>query len=73
MGALTNAETTLATIETAAGSLPAEGRTALKALVEAALPTLRSSIDGLLGDSAISAILKPTLDTVLARLTAIAG
>jgi hypothetical protein len=67
--ALTEADTTLGGLESAVSSLPAEGKTALQALIAGALPALKTTIDGLLGDSAISAILKPTLDGILAKLT----
>jgi hypothetical protein len=73
VASLTNADTALGTLETAAGSLSAEGKTALGALVAAALPALRTSIDGLIGNEAISAVLKPTLDNILAKLTTLGG
>jgi hypothetical protein len=71
--ALSEADTALGSIGTAAGSLSAEGKSALGALVAAALPALRTSIDGLIGNEAISAVLKPTLDSILAKLTTLAG
>ncbi len=71
--ALTEADTTLGGLESAVSSLSGEGRTALQALIAGALPALKSTIDGLLGDSAISGILKPTLDSILARLTTMGG
>jgi hypothetical protein len=71
--ALTEADATLGGLEGAVGSLSAEGKTALQALIAGALPGLKSTIDGLLGDSAISGILKPTLDGILAKLTAYGG
>jgi hypothetical protein len=71
--ALTDADTTLGGLESAVSSLSGEGKTALQALIAGALPALRTTIDGLLGDSAISGILKPTLDSVLARLTTMGG
>jgi hypothetical protein len=37
------------------------------------LPALKTTIDGLPGDSAISGILKPTLDSILAKPTAFGG
>jgi hypothetical protein len=71
--ALTEADTTLGGLESAVSSLSAEGKTALQALIAGALPALRTTIDGLLGDSAISGILKSTLDSILARLTTMGG
>lgn len=71
--ALSEADTALGSLETAAGSLSAEGKSALGALVAAALPALRTSIDGLIGNESISAVLKPTLDSILAKLTTLAG
>jgi hypothetical protein len=67
--ALTEADTALGGLESAVSSLSGEGRTALQALIAGAIPALQTTIDGLLGDSAISGILKPTLDSILARLT----
>jgi hypothetical protein len=71
--ALTETDTTLGGLESAVSSLSGEGRTALQALVAGALPALQTAIDGLLSDSAISGILKPTLDSILARLTTMGG
>ncbi len=71
--ALTEADATLGGLEGAVSSLSAEGKTALQALIAGALPALKSTIDGLLGDSAISGILKPTLDGILAKLTTFGG
>lgn len=71
--ALTEADTTLGGLESAVSSLSGEGKTALQALIAGALPALQTAIDGLLGDSAISGILKPTLDSILARLTTMGG
>jgi hypothetical protein len=71
--ALSEADTALGSLETAAGSLSTEGKSALGALVAAALPALRTSIDGLIGNESISAVLKPTLDSILAKLTTLAG
>ncbi len=71
--ALTEADTTLGGLESAVSSLSGEGKTALQALIAGALPALQSTIDGLLGDSAISGILKPTLDSILAKLTTLGG
>jgi hypothetical protein len=71
--ALTEADASLAEVQTAAASLPAEGTTALQALVSGVLPALQSTIDGLLADSAMGPILKPVADGILAKLTALAG
>jgi hypothetical protein len=71
--ALTEADTTLGGLESAVSSLSGEGKTALQTLIAGALPALQSTIDGLLGDSAISGILKPTLDSILAKLTTFGG
>lgn len=71
--ALAEADTTLGGLESAVSSLSGEGKTALQALIAGALPALQTTIEGLLGDSAISGILKPTLDSILARMTTLAG
>jgi hypothetical protein len=67
--ALAEADTTLGGLEGAVSSLSGEGKTALQALIAGALPALQTTIDGLPGDSAISAILTPTRDSILAKLT----
>jgi hypothetical protein len=67
--ALTEADATLGGLERAVSSLSGEGRTEFQALITGALPALQSTIEGLLGDSAIGGILKPTLDSILAKLT----
>jgi hypothetical protein len=71
--ALTDADTALGGLQSAVGSLSAEGKTALQTLIGGALPALRTSIDGLLADSAIGPILKPVLDGILAKLTTYGG
>ncbi len=73
MVSLTDADTKLAGLETAVGRLPGEGKTALVTLIGGALPTLRTTADGLLADSAIGPILKPVMDSILGRLTSYAG
>lgn len=70
---LTDAEKALGGLETAVGTLTGEGKTALQTLIGAALPALKTTIDGLLGNSAIAPILKPVLDTILAKLTTFGG
>jgi hypothetical protein len=68
--ALTDADTALGGLETAVGALTGDGKSALQGLIGGALPALRTTVEGLLGDSAIGPILKPVLDSILARLTA---
>jgi hypothetical protein len=70
---LTEADTALAGIQTAAAGLPAEGTSALQALVAGALPALKTTADTLLADSTLGPILKPIVDGLLAKLTALAG
>jgi hypothetical protein len=70
---LSDADTALGGLQTAVGALTGEGKTALQALIGGALPALKTTIDGLLGDSAIGPILKPALDGILAKLTAFGG
>jgi hypothetical protein len=70
---LTDADTALGGLQTAVGALTGEGKTALQTLIGGALPALRTTIDGLLADSAIGPILKPVLDGVLAKLTSYGG
>ncbi|MCX7298794.1 MAG: DUF937 domain-containing protein [Rhodobacterales bacterium] len=53
--------------------LPEAGRGQLKTLVDGALPTLRSTVDTLMGDSAIAAVLKPVVDPILTSLASLAG
>lgn len=70
---LTDADTALGGLQTAVGALTGEGKTALQALIGGALPALKTTIDGLLGDSVIGPILKPALDGILAKLTTYGG
>ena len=65
--------TALGGLEGAVSSPSGEGETALQALITGAVPALQATIDGLPGDSAISAIVKPTLDGILPRLTTLGG
>jgi hypothetical protein len=73
VGALTEADTALGGLESAVGALSGEGKTALAALINGALPALRTTIDGLLANSAVAPIVKPALDGILAKLTAYVG
>lgn len=68
--ALTSVRDDLAGMETTVAGLPPEGKSALQSLITGALPTLRETNDKLLGDSAISGVIKPVLDDILNRLTA---
>jgi hypothetical protein len=70
---LTDADATLGGLEAAIGGLSGEGKTALSTLIGGALPAIKTTVDGLLGDSAIAPILKPVLDSIMSRLTSYAG
>ncbi|MCX7300576.1 MAG: DUF937 domain-containing protein [Rhodobacterales bacterium] len=70
---LTDADTALGGLGTAVGALTGDGKTALQALIGGALPALKTTIDGLLADTAIGPILKPALDGILAKLTSFGG
>ncbi len=71
--ALTDADTALGGLGTAVGALTGDGKSALQALIGGALPALKTTIDGLLADTAIGPILKPALDGILAKLTSYGG
>jgi hypothetical protein len=71
--ALTDADNALGGLGTAVGALTGEGKSALQALIGGALPSLRTTIDGLLADTGIGPILKPALDGILAKLTSFGG
>ncbi len=62
----------LGTVERAAGSLSPAGRSALANMIEASTPTVKRAVDSLLGDSSIAPIVKPAIDDIIARLTALA-
>lgn len=62
----------LGTLERAVDSLPPAGRSALSSMVDASLPSVSRTADQLIGDSAIAPIVKPTLDNILGRLSALA-
>ena len=53
--------------------LPAEGRTALKDMVAAALPAIRTGAERLKTDGPIAAVVGPVVDDILAKLTAFAA
>ena len=73
LAALASAEDTLGSLESAIGGLGEEGRAALSAIVGGALPDLQATITRLLGNADIAAILKPVLDSIAARLDAMAA
>ena len=70
---LTEARDTLTGLDATVSALPAEGKTALQALVSAALPALQTSADTLLADSAVAGVVKPVVDEILAKLRAFAA
>lgn len=70
---LNEADAELGTIQTAAANLPAEGTSALQAMIAGALPALQSTIESLLADSAIAPVVQPALDGIMAKLNALAG
>ena len=70
---LTEAQSALDGIDATVTALPAEGKSALKALVAGALPAVQSAADKLLADSTIGPVVKPVLDPVLAKLKAYAA
>jgi hypothetical protein len=70
---LTGVDTGLAGLEGVVTGLPAEGKSALAALINAALPALKSAAEPLMSDAAIGPVVKPLLDSILGRLQAYAG
>jgi hypothetical protein len=70
---LTDVDATLGGLEAAIGGLSGDGKSALATLLGAGLPAIRTTVDGLLADSAIAPILKPVLDSIMSRLTSYAG
>jgi hypothetical protein len=70
--ALTGSEAALGQLQTAVGGLNAEGQSAFAALAAAALPALQSTIQGLLGNSDIAAVLQPVLENILNSITNLA-
>ena len=72
LAALTSADDTLGGLEAVIGGLGDEGRSALSGIVGGALPDLQATITRLLGNADIAAILKPVLDSIAARLGAMA-
>ena len=63
----------LGTIERAAASLSPAGKSALSSAIQSAMPGLEKTIDKLMGDSAIAPVVKPALDTIMQKLSALAG
>ena len=56
-------------LQTSFGALPAEGRSAVKGVVTAALPAIKSAADRLLGETGIAAILNPALGDITKLLS----
>ena len=70
---LTEADSALAGLQGQVGSLSAEGKSSLAALVSAALPAITAAADRLLADGTIGPVIKPAVDGVIAKLTAFAA
>lgn len=71
--ALTSASSGLSDLQTTFGGMTEGGQSAISTIVAGALPALQSTIEGLLGNAEISAILKPVLDSIVGSLTGMAG
>jgi hypothetical protein len=65
---LTEARDALSGLEASVSALPAEGKTALQQMVSAALPTIESTANDLLADSAVAGVVKPVVDNIIATL-----
>jgi hypothetical protein len=63
----------LGTVERAAASLSPAGKSALAGAIRSATPAIEKTANKLLGDSAIAPIVKPALDDIMRKLSAIAG
>jgi hypothetical protein len=70
---LTEFRDQLTGLESPAGMLPAAGKSTIQGVVNTALPGLQATADRLLGDGAIAGVIKPVLDDILGKLTALAG
>lgn len=70
---LTAVRDRLAGLDTAVAGLSTDGKSALQTLITGALPTLRDTIDRLLGNAAVAGVIKPVLDDILAQLTSFTG
>jgi hypothetical protein len=70
---LTEARDTLNGLEASVSALPAEGKTALQQMVSAALPTIESTANDLLADSAVAGVVKPVVDNIIATLKSFAA
>ena len=71
--ALTDADTALGGLTSVVGALTGDGKSAFQTMLGAALPALKSTITGLVGDSAIGPIVKPALDGILGKLVKFGG
>jgi hypothetical protein len=60
-------------LENAAGGLSPSARSTLAGLINTSLPEVRQTADRLLTDGAIGPIVKPALDSILGRLSSLAG
>jgi hypothetical protein len=70
---LTEARDALSGLEASVSALPAEGKTALQQMVSAALPTIESTANDLLADSAVAGVVKPVVDNIIATLKGFAA
>jgi hypothetical protein len=62
----------LGRIESAVGQLPPQGRSALSGMINASMPSVEATAERVLGDSATASVVKPVLDDILGRLSALA-
>ena len=69
---LTDAGSAIDKVAAAAGTLPADGKKALAGMVGPAMAALGPMVTAAMGNSAVSAIVKPVMDGIMAKLDTIA-
>ncbi len=70
---LQEVDTTLGGAEAAMTALSGESRTMVQTAIAASMPTIQGTVDGLMADSAIGAVLQPVVDSIMAKLAAYSG
>jgi hypothetical protein len=70
---LTEIGTTLTDVQSKIGQLPEAGAAELRTMIGGALPAIRTTVDNLLGNSAVADILRPVVEPIITTLSAMAG
>lgn len=70
---LQDVDATLAAVEGDVEALPADVRGTLQSSLASAMPTIRSTVDGLMANPEVSGVIQPVVDSIMTKLAAYAG